>query len=137
MAKRKRKASAGPKTKHRLYVIKFWLDNGDVVHKIGYTSKSAECRLLQILGSFLQVYGYSPRAKVIQHELVKGGYGAEQALHKVFSNDRYSVDEGISGYTEFFKLDSDKLTIEYWKAIGELCTPAVSESSEYKKNVLY
>ena len=137
MIKRKFTRKQSKATDHRLYVIKFWLDSGDIIYKIGYTSKTVEQRLLQILASFLTVHGYSPRAKIVQREIVKGGFAAEQELHRRFNCDRCKQDENISGFSEFFKLDIDKLTVQYWDVIEHMCTAGVDRSTTYKKNLLY
>lgn len=96
-----------------LYVMKFVLDDGTIVHKIGITCINPVDRLMQILRSFFVTYRYTPRASIKRYRKVPGHFTKETQLHREFADFSHRFDRIFDGCTEFFDVDQDTLLRRY------------------------
>lgn len=95
-----------------VYLLKFDFEEM-FIYKIGYSSVSAISRLTSILKSFVEVYGYSPKAKIVSYIKSDDSFNLEQDFLN-YARDRSEtkvVDYYIDGSSEFFYPNFD---VEEW-----------------------
>lgn len=104
-----------------VYVLRVDLDTGPVV-KIGYTSRDkVEERVSEILVSFWKRLRYFPRLYVARYQKVDNPLSVEKRLHEYFVDCKCEMEEWVSGYTEFFKVDVEVVKEVYDRLVnGEL-----------------
>jgi len=101
-----------------LYVMKFILDDGRTVHKIGITCVNPVDRMLQVLRSFFMAYRYMPRASIKRFRKVDNHFGKETELHHEFAGYKCVFDKVFDGHTECFEVDEALILARY----DEMCS---------------
>ena len=102
----------------RLYILEIVVD-GYTVYKIGKAS-GANCkqRMLQIVGSYFDVYRVTPVIKVVRDRPCDDVFAKETKCHNALALFRYISEEIFSGHTELFKVDKEKVIEVYERILG-------------------
>lgn len=102
----------------RLYILEIIVD-GHTVYKIGKAS-GANCkqRMLQIVGSYFDVYRVTPVIKVVRDRPCDDVFTKETKCHNELALFRYISEEIFSGHTELFKTDKEKVIEVYERILG-------------------
>lgn len=103
--KKRSKYSRGVRPIGTVYVLKVLLDSGEIIHKIGYTTRGLNSRLLENALSLYNVLGYIPRISV-RHEMTTRYYREiESYLLRELRSYRYEWCTEFNGCTEYIKID--------------------------------
>lgn len=89
--------------KGRVYVLKFELDCGTTIFKIGmcHSSRSND-RMMEVLKSFHDTYRYVPMCRLRRDREYNVPLLVEKHLHKLLSDLKHKFDKKFDGSTEFF-----------------------------------
>jgi len=106
-----------------VYMISFQVDDEDgnpvELVKIGITNRSVYDRLQEILISFLKVYRYVPRTRLLRFKKFDNYELVEKYLHWYYEEDIIEFEKKFSGSTEFFQIDdTDELKEHYDYLLG-------------------
>ena len=105
------------------YIMKFKMraddnDNDEyrVVYKVGVTTRNIEKRLSEVAISMFTAYRYIPEAEVRKFTKSNGYKLIETEMHKKYEKYNCTMDDRISGKTEFFEIDEqmEEDIIEYY-----------------------
>jgi len=96
-----------------LYVMKFVLDDGSTIYKVGITCIKPVDRMLQVLRSFFMAYRYMPRASLKRFRKVENHFDKETELHHEFADYRCTFESIFDGHTECFDIDEALLLARY------------------------
>lgn len=98
----------------RIYVFKFTLDDGTVVHKVGMcnSDRSTE-RFMEVCYAFFTVYRYIPRCEIRRDKEVQIPKIVEKHLHELLEDLSYKFDKSFGGSTEFFIGLDEQLFLDY------------------------
>ena len=98
----------------KLYVLRFELDDGIVLHKVGmcHTDRT-EDRMMEILRSFFMVYRYIPRVTLRKNLTTIVPLLVEQHMHSLLEEWSYSFDKKFDGYKEFFMGLDEQVLLTY------------------------
>lgn len=100
-----------------LYVLMIDLEDKTLV-KIGVTTRpTVEHRVCEILTSIWKRYRVFPQTYVKRFRKVNDVFSKEALLHEKFQYSRYELKHKVSGGTEFFDVEIDKVI----EAYEELC----------------
>ena len=98
----------------RLYVLKFELDNGDVIHKVGMCNSNRTLdRMMEITRSFFLTYRYIPRITMRKDKKVVAPLLVEQHMHEILDEHSYTFEKKFDGSTEFFKDLDESVLLDY------------------------
>lgn len=100
-----------PTGKGRVYVLRFTLECGTVVHKVGmcHSPRSTD-RMMEVLSGFHKTFRYIPMCKLRRDREYGVPLLVEKHLHELLSDLKYKFDKKFDGSTEFFSgLDEDML----------------------------
>ncbi len=87
----------------RLYVIRFTLSDGTILHKVGMVkSPRSVDRMMEILRSFFMTYRYIPQCELRKDKKVVAPLLIEQHMHELLEDYSYKFNKQFDGYTEFF-----------------------------------
>jgi hypothetical protein len=100
----------------RLYLLRFALKQGFIVHKIGicYSDRSTD-RMMEILRSWFMVYRYVPETYLRLDYSTGVPVLLEKYLHSYFKEYKWEPDKKVQGSTEMFKGLDEDFVIEYIK----------------------
>lgn len=102
-----------------VYVFKMVLDCGNVVYKVGITSRDrVEDRLGEVVLSFFSKYRYIPRTTVKRYRKSVSYEQLEREIHKELSIHAFEFDKTFGGCTEFFCADEDVILDIYDKHLS-------------------
>lgn len=102
----------------RLYVLEITVD-GKVVYKIGKASgHSSKQRMLQIIGSYFDVYRVTPVVKIVKDKVCTDVFKKETMCHQELVEYRFRPEKVFSGCTELFDVDKE-VVLEVYKRILE------------------
>lgn len=102
----------------RLYILEIVVD-GNIVYKIGKASgNNCKQRMLQIVGSYFDVYRVTPVIKVVRDRACTDVFAKETKCHNELALFRYVSDEIFSGHTELFKTSKEKVVEVYERILG-------------------
>ena len=118
MAKKDWKKQDKQKFNGFVYIIKIYLDN-DIIFKPGTTNRTPIRRMLEIAEEMNRALGYIPKMMLIRGKQMVNNYLVEKELLEATKDFFYYINDTISGYTEFRKMEEYKLLIEYEKAINK------------------
>ncbi len=118
MAKKDWKRQDKQKFNGFVYIIKIYLDN-DIIFKPGTTNRTPIRRMLEIAEEMNRALGYIPKMMLIRGKQMVNNYLVEKELLEATKDFFYYINDTISGYTEFRKMEEYKLLIEYEKAINK------------------
>ncbi len=98
----------------RIYIFKFTLDTGKVIHKVGlcYSDRATD-RMFEVLRAFFTIYRYVPKCELKRDKKVLIPNLVEKHLHKLLDDWSYSFDKKFGGSTEFFYNLDEKVLLEY------------------------
>lgn len=97
----------------RLYILEIQIGE-TVVYKVGKASgHSCKQRMLQIIGSYFDVYRVTPIIKVVKDKEVSNVFDKETKCHHALAEWQYTTDKVFSGSTEVFKVDKEKVLEVY------------------------
>lgn len=97
----------------RLYILEMQIGE-DLVYKVGKASgHSCKQRMLQIIGSYFDVYRVTPIIKVVKDTEVTDVFTKETACHHALVEWTYTPSKMFSGSTELFRVDKDKVLEVY------------------------
>ena len=97
-----------------LYVVKMCIEDMDI-YKIGYTTRTAEERMMEILEGFFKKYRYVPRSRLVRFRKVPDVQMRESELHKALEKYRYVPEKTFGGSTEMFTGLDDLLVVEMYE----------------------
>ena len=98
----------------RIYVFRFTLSCGKVVHKVGMThSDRATDRMFEVLRSFFNVFRYVPKCELRKDKKVLIPLLVEKHLHKLLNDWSYRPDLPFDGSTEFFEDIDESILLTY------------------------
>lgn len=103
-------------TQTTLYLLEIEVE-GELVQKIGITTRNVEDRCLEILGSYFKKHRLFPYLRPKRYRKVDDAYEKEQALLKMFEEYRFTPEKPFGGCTELVKVDLEILVEEYEKMI--------------------
>lgn len=110
--------TVGESAGHRLYLMRFQLDD-TVVYKIGKASgTSSVTRMLQIIRDYFMKYRVTPIVSIKRDRPCADAFKIEADLHHHFSNLRYSPEKAFTGSTECFHTDEDYAVDLYERALA-------------------
>ena len=118
-----------------LYIMRFDIE-GEMVYKVGLTTRRPAKRLMEILMSFYKVYRYSPRADIKRFRKVTSLRAKEAALLASLKEYKYTAKKKFSGCTEMIVgIDEDVLLDMYkqciaGKELDTLVNPAIKKESK-------
>lgn len=100
----------------RLYIMEIVI--GEVtVYKVGKASgHSSKQRMLQIIGSYFDVYRVTPVVRIIKDKEVKNVFDKETRCHHALAEWQYKFDKVFSGHSEIFAVDKEKV-LEVYKNV--------------------
>jgi hypothetical protein len=100
----------------RLYILEIMI--GDtLVYKVGKASgHSCKQRMLQIIGSYFDVYRVTPIIKVVKDKEVSNVFEKETKCHHALAEWQYIPEKAFSGSTELFLVDKEKV-LEVYKDV--------------------
>jgi hypothetical protein len=106
--------------------------DGRTVVKVGKASgRSAKDRMLQIVGSYFDVYRVTPVVKIKRDRVVEDVFAKEAELHRYFKDKQYVPEKKFSGSTELFDVGLDVVVDKYEEVIGEkVCKEEESNTRE-------
>jgi len=87
----------------RVYLIRLWIDDRSV-YKVGVTAGTVARRVLGIIESVWQGYGYFPRAEIVGEWRTRNHYDVEGSVHQVLREKGYGYRSrnDFSGSGELF-----------------------------------
>ena len=101
-----------------VYLIKMELDTGEIVYKIGMTTRnSVGDRLGEVVVGFFMKYRYIPRTTDKKYTRFPNYLEVEKLLHKHYETVNYKFDKKFSGSTEFFKIEDEKELIKKYMSL--------------------
>ena len=120
----------------RVYVLRFTLSCGKIVHKVGMCrSARSTDRLFEITRSFFNVYRYSPQVVMKRDKKVIVPLLVEKHLHNILSEWHYTFDKKFGGSTEFFENIDEEILLDYidnWDYTELLRSEESMRSSDYE-----
>ncbi len=112
------KVTKGDPDTERLYVLEIEIE-GTVVYKVGKASgHSSKQRMLQIIGSYFDVYRRTPIVSIVRDRDCTDVFKKETKCHVELKEFRYFPEKSFSGYTELFLVDKEKV-IEVYERVLE------------------
>ena len=101
-------------THGRVYVFKFTLDDGTILHKVGmcHSPRSID-RMFEVLRGFFTVFRYSPKCELRKDKKVLVPHLVEKHLHYLLEEMSYSFDKKFDGSTEFFSDIDEEALLDY------------------------
>lgn len=103
----------------KLYVMRFWLDDEEIVYKVGVTTRKPEDRLMDILLSYYKGNRYVPRCDIKRFRTVDDVFGKEAILLASLQEFRYNSEKKFSGCTEMFQgIDEPSLLELYDRVVA-------------------
>ena len=106
--------SEKPSKYGRLYVLKFILDDGTVLHKVGMcNSDRSTDRMMEILRDFFIKYRYVPRCEMRRDKKTIAPLLLEKHMHSLLDEWSYSFDKKFNGSTEFFSDIDESILLDY------------------------
>ena len=106
--------SEKPSKYGRLYVLKFILDDGTVLHKVGMcNSDRSTDRMMEILRDFFIKYRYVPRCEMRRDKKTIVPLLLEKHMHSLLDEWSYSFDKKFNGSTEFFSDINESILLDY------------------------
>lgn len=97
----------------RLYVLEI-LVGETLVYKVGKASgHSSKQRMLQIIGSYFDVYRVTPVIKIVKDKEVKNVFEKETKCHHALAEWQFVPEKSFSGSTELFKIDKETVLEVY------------------------
>ena len=106
--------SEKPSKYGRLYVLKFILDDGTVLHKVGMcNSDRSTDRMMEILRDFFIKYRYVPRCEMRRDKKTIVPLLLEKHMHSLLDEWSYRFDEKFNGSTEFFSDIDESALLDY------------------------
>lgn len=97
----------------RLYILEIQIGE-TVVYKVGKASgHSCKQRMLQIIGSYFDVYRVTPIIKVVKDKEVSNVFDKETKCHHALAEWKYESEKKFSGCQELFKVDKEKVLEVY------------------------
>lgn len=98
----------------RVYVMKFILDDGTIIHKIGMChSDRTTDRMMEVLRSFFIKYRYVPRSSIRKNVKTLVPYLLEKHMHELLDKWKYRFDKDIDGNTEMFHNLDEEVVLDY------------------------
>ena len=76
--------------------------------------------MLQIIGSYFDVYRVTPIIKVVKDKEVSNVFEKETKCHHALAEWQYTPDKAFSGSTEIFLVDKEKVLEVYNNIVKEL-----------------
>ena len=101
-----------------VYIIKIEI-GAEAIFKLGTTNRTPIRRMLEIAEEMNRALGYIPKMMLIRGKQMVNNYLVEKELLEATKDFFYYINDTISGYTEFRKMEEYKLLIEYEKAINK------------------
>ena len=101
-----------------VYIIKIEI-GAETIFKLGTTNRTPIRRMLEIAEEMNRALGYIPKMMLIRGKQMVNNYLVEKELLEATKDFFYYINDTISGYTEFRKMEEYKLLIEYEKAINK------------------
>lgn len=116
MAKRKHKKV---RTSGEVYLLQIWI--GTIIYlKIGYTKRTARCRLIEVGTELLDQLGYFPKIKIVSKTVVSNPQAVEaDLLEKTKEYRPTNLPFTFSGYSEIRCMDLNKLEVLYKECINK------------------
>ena len=100
-----------------VYIVSVEIE-GKVLYKVGATAGNVRRRVLQVIESIEQAYGYFPRCAVIVGSKCKNYYQVERKIHKALVEYAYCTECTFSGSTELFECDEEVVRKAYKECIS-------------------
>lgn len=98
----------------RVYVFRFTLDDGTVLHKVGMThSDRALDRFMEVLRSFFTTFRYVPNASIRRDKKVVVPLLVEKHIHNLLYEHNHRFDKKFDGYKEFFHNIDEEVLLDY------------------------
>ena len=99
----------------RLYLLKFYLTDTDIVYKIGVTSRD-RCtdRMLEVLKDFFDKFRYIPKCVMLRDRFCIGYLDKEKKLHSKYKEYNVKFNKKFGGSTEFFADINEKELLDEW-----------------------
>ena len=106
--------SEKPSKYGRLYVLKFTLDDGTILYKVGMcNSDRSTDRMMEILRDFFVKYRYVPRCEMRRDKKTIVPLLLEKHMHSLLDEWSYRFDEKFNGSTEFFSDIDESVLLDY------------------------
>ena len=100
----------------RLYIMEIVVGE-TTVYKVGKASgHNSKQRMLQIIGSYFDVYRVTPVVRIIKDKEVKNVFEKETKCHHALAEWQYKFDKAFSGHTEIFNVTKEKV-LEVYKDV--------------------
>ena len=98
----------------RLYVLRFELDSGIVLHKVGMCKSNRTLdRMMEILRSFFTIYRYVPRVTLRKDMKTIVPLLVEKHMHNLLDEWSYRFEKNFDGSTEFFQDLDESVLLDY------------------------
>ena len=75
--------------------------------------------MLQIIGSYFDVYRVTPVVKIVKDKEVKNVFEKETKCHHVLAEWQFVPEKAFSGSSELFNIDKEKVLEVYNKVVKE------------------
>ena len=103
----------------RLYVMEIVVGE-TTVYKVGKASgHSSKQRMLQIIGSYFDVYRKTPVVSIIKDKEVTNVFEKETKCHHALAEWQFTPEKAFSGSTECFNVSKEKVLEVYKKCSAE------------------
>ena len=100
----------------RLYVMEIVVGE-TTVYKVGKASgHSSKQRMLQIIGSYFDVYRKTPVVSIIKDKEVTNVFEKETKCHHALAEWQFTPEKSFSGSTEIFNVSKEKV-LEVYKNV--------------------
>lgn len=104
----------------RLYILEMQIGE-DLVYKVGKASGySSKQRMLQIIGSYFDVYRVTPIIKVVKDTEVTDVFTKETACHHALAEWQFTPEKAFSGSTECFNVSKEQVLEVYNKIVKDI-----------------
>lgn len=103
--------------KGTVYVLRIRLKSGEVVHKIGMTTRKVQSRIAELVVDYYMKYGYIPMVEVVRKEKSRWYVEVEQLLLSKSEHWKYEASKQIDGVTEYRKGMNEKLVCEWYDGL--------------------
>jgi len=100
-----------------VYVIQLRLRSGELVWKIGHTTRQLLSRIQELVGDYYLRFGYIPRVDVVRSTKTRHYVEVERWLLEKSKKWQYSSSQKVEGITEM-RIDVDRGELLDWYDTG-------------------
>lgn len=110
---KKRKKATGRRLYGTVYLIRIDLDDGRVIHKVGYSTRVLLNRVLENAAALQGMLGFIPRMEVVAEVKTRYYSEVERWILDKFVSGRCEFERVFNGSSEYFDTDGEVLIAAY------------------------